>query len=295
MLGLNLRLYGGGAPALDDGTYVVALLGQSNMVGRASFDNGPTHPADAMQWGRETPDNGTIIPASIPLQHRDPEPGDMGPDIGFARRWLAMRPGATLVMVPSADGGTSLQSGFWQKGGTGFEDAVARINAAMAASPDASFLGFLWHQGESDAGYAAYQTDLDQMIADFRNDVAAAGPSTPFVLGGLLPAWTSGVPDREVIQTTISQTPSRVDHTAIASSDGLTSSDGLHFDPASLRTLGERYVSALFLAAASQGNVPLATGTIPDQTDFITTDSGSQTGPEAPAALGHIPDQEDTI
>ena len=217
----------------------------------------------------------------------------MGLDIAFSQGWLAMYPGAALVLVPAADGGTSLTSGAWQKGGALYQDAVARTNAAMAALPEATFAGFLWHQGESDEGNGSYQTQLDQMIADMRGDVAAADATTPFVLGALSPDWVAGVPDREAIQATILDTPNRGGHTAVASAAGLSVFDGLHFNAASLRTFGSRYVNALGLASAGQGGVPLVSGQIPDQTDYIETGAGS--GPPPPQAVGTIPDQTDEL
>lgn len=223
----------------------------------------------------------------------------MGLDITFASAWLATRPGASLVLVPAADGGTSLSSGYWQKGGAGFEDAVARINTLMAAQPGFTFAGVLWHQGESDAGNPDYQTQLDQMIADLRTDIAAATVQTPFVLGQLAPSWVAGNLDRQAIQDTISDTPARVGNTSVVAATGLTAlPDGLHFDAPSLRTLGTRYASALATAAANLGQsllgpaVPQAVGAIPDQTDVLP-EEGSAIAP--PITTGTIPDQTDTV
>lgn len=293
MLGLSLGIGWTGTAALE-GTFVFTLIGQSNMVGRAAFDGGSIHPSGTLQWGRAVPNDGVVIPAVHPLDHHDPNAGEMGLDIAFTQGWSAMHPGADLVLVPAADGGSSLGTGAWQVGGALYQDAVARTNAAMAALTDATFAGFLWHQGESDAGNAGYQAQLDQMIAGLRADVTAADATTPFVLGALSPGWVAGVAAHETIQTTILDTPNRVSHTAVASSTGLTGpGDAIHFDAASLRTLGSRYLAALALAGAGQGAVPLATGTIPDQTDTIETQTGS--GPQPPQAVGTIPDQTDEL
>lgn len=298
MLGFGLGWQWARPRALE-GTFVIALMGQSNMVGRAPFDSGSTHPAGVLQLGRQAPNTGSLIPASIPLEHIDPASGQMGLDISFSEGWMATQPGAELVLVPGADGGTSLSSGFWRKGGAGFEDSVQRINTLLAANPDLIFAGFLWHQGESDAGNASYQAQLDQMIADLRTDVIAAGPETPFVLGQLAPDWVAGSAPREAIQDIISDTPSRVGHTAVVSSAGLgVLADGVHFDAASLRVLGSRYVTALALAGAGAGvaltgpSAPQAVGTIPDQTDVV---AAGAPGPAAPEAIGTIPAQSDTV
>lgn len=281
------------------GSHVFALLGQSNMIGRAPFDGGGVHPADVRQYGRAGADDGVLVPASVPLQHVDAAAGQMGLDITFAQSWLATRPGTDLVLMPGADGGTSLGSGYWQKGGAGYEDAVARINALMAAEPEAVFAGFLWHQGESDTGNGSYAAQLDQMIADFRADVVAATAETPVVLGQLSPSWVAGNVGREAVQNTISDTPARVDYTAVASAQGLAVlPDGIHLDAPGLRSLGTRYASALAVAASNLGQsqlgpaAPQAIGIIPDQTDLVES-PGQTLAP--PAAAGIIPDQSDTV
>ena len=302
MLGFSLGLSWTRARSVE-GTFVIALLGQSNMVGRAPYDGGSQHPGSTLQLGREEPNPGVIIPASVPLEHLDPKPQDMGLDIAFAQAWSAQNPGAELVLTPEAQGGTGLVTGHWRKGGFCYDSAVARINALMAAEPDFTFMGFLWHQGEADAGNAQYQAQLDQMIADFRTDVAVAGPETPFVLGQMSPDWVMGNTDRQTIQDIISDTPSRVGHTAVVSSAGLTVvADGVHFDAASLRALGARYAGALPKATAGTGQPitgpqpPIATGTIPDQTDTVEEDSNNGPSPvQPPAAQGTIPDQQDTV
>ena len=274
-----------------DGTFVIALLGQSNMVGRARFDKGPAHPRGTLQLGRTPPDDGVPVPATVPLDHRNENSGDMGLDVGFAQAWAAQNPGAVLVLAPEAEGSTALGTGHWQKGGACYDAAVARLNGLFAANPDVMLAGFLWHQGESDAGNPQYAAQLDRTIADLRADVTAAGPETPFVLGQLAAPWVAGGADRQAVQDIISDTPARLAHTAVVSSAGLAVlPDGVHFDAASLRTLGARYASALPQAMAGTAQpltgpvAPVAVGTIPDQTDPVEDTGGAQTGlrPDAP-------------
>ena len=299
MLNLGLGLSWARSRSVE-GTFVIALLGQSNMVGRAPFDGGSLHPAGTRQLGRTPPNPGALIPAQHPLEHLDPDAGDMGLDISFAQAWSAQNPGGELVFAPEAQGSTGLGSGHWQKGGDGYNSAVGRLNALMTANPDFIFAGFLWHQGEADVGNAQYAAQLDQMIIDLRTDVAAASPESPFVLGQLSHEWVSGNANRLAIQDAISDTPARVSHTAVVSGAGLTTlGDGLHFDAPSLRSLGSRYASALPLAGAGTGQsilgpaAPSAIGTIPDQTDQAEETTSS--GPTPPGLQGIIPDQTDPV
>jgi hypothetical protein len=240
-------------------TVVWALLGQSNMVGRAVYDGLGGHPAGVLQWGRVGAADGTLIPAVHPLAHWDPSGTNIGPDIGFADAWTAANPDDTLVYMPGADGGTGFSDARWRVGDDLYADAVARINALFTANPGFEFGGFLWHQGEKDTGQtpAFYQPLLDAMIAGLRSEVTVAGPTTPFVLGQMVEAYYVGSAGREAIQAVIDDTPNRVAYTAVASSAGLADKgDALHFGAAAQRTLGDRYHAAALAAAAGVTTAP---------------------------------------
>lgn len=244
-------------------THVFALLGQSNMVGRAPFDGGPKWPARTFQIGRSGGDAGQVIPAqnpadgpaaSRPLRHVNPTYGEMGLDMQFAIDYLADKPNVTLVLIPGAQGGTGFSTNHWNKGDARYDNTVRQINDALAANPGFQFRGFLWHQGESDTGIpGTYAGLLDQMIADLRSDVSAAGSTTPFILGGLTPGVSA---QYDAITALIAATPARVAHTAFVDASDLARVDATHFDAASLRTLGSRYNSALSLAAANAPGLP---------------------------------------
>ncbi|MEM8792721.1 MAG: sialate O-acetylesterase [Pseudomonadota bacterium] len=282
-LGLGPRLKTGLPGIGVPGPRVFLMIGQSNMIGRRAFDGGAPHPAGVLQWGRAAPNDGILIPASNPLEHVNPTPGHMGLDITFSIDYVDANPENTLILVPAAQGGASLQSGTWMKGGARYEDAVARANLAVAAMPGARFAGFIWHQGESDAGNASYQAQLDQVIADFRQDVDGADIA-PFVLGTFSGGYVGTDPERIAIRDIIADTPNRVSRTAVVDAADLTVYDGIHFDAVSLRLLGERYFDAF---ASLVVIPPVAIGSIPDQTDL--------TALTPPVTVGSIPDQTDSV
>jgi hypothetical protein len=244
-------------------THVFLIAGQSNATSRAAFDGGGDWPANVRQWSR-SPDKGgptfvtdnpdqTLVPAVRPLDHHtQPQAGGMGFALQFSIDYLAQNPEVDLVLIPAAWGGTGFHDNRWNPGDDLFEDAVGRSNAVMAANPDFLFQGILWHQGESDAGTSsaatAHASALDAMIAAMRGAIAAADDNTPFVLGGLVPSWVVADTNRQTVQAGIEATPNRVAHTAYASSSGLITPDGIHFDAASMRSLGARYVEALNVA-----------------------------------------------
>ena len=243
-------------------THAFALLGQSNMIGRAAFDGGAKWPEGTLQIGRGGTNEGQIIPAlnptdgpttSRPLEHFNATPGDMGLDIEFAIDYLADKPNVTLLFIPCAQGATGFSDNSWNPGDWLYNNTVTRINAALSANPTVLFKGFLWHQGETDAGIpGTYAGLLDSMITSVRRDVVAAGPATPFILGGL----AAGNAARDVITGIIAATPGRVSYTAFAPTADLGLTDANHFDAASLRLLGSRYQAALATAAANQPGLP---------------------------------------
>ncbi|WP_299733775.1 sialate O-acetylesterase [uncultured Tateyamaria sp.] len=234
-------------------TRVLALMGQSNMVGFAPFDGGAAYPGGVLQVarsGRASGGNsGDIVAAQTLLDHYDGDPSFMGPALQFAIDYAAAHPNDTLLLVPDAKGATGLAAGQWTKGGFYYDTAVARVNAVLADNPTFEFCGILWHQGESDAGSAgdaaAYATRLDTMIADMRTDITGADADTPFIAGGMVPDWVAADANRQTVQAALSDTPNRVSRAGFADSAGLSPlPDGIHFDAAALRSLGSRYFTA---------------------------------------------------
>ena len=249
-------------------THVFLLAGQSNMVGRATWDNGAAPNAErtfqiARTGALSGAANGEVIAWAHPLDHwATVYAGQMGLDTQFAIDYLAANPNVTLVFVPGARGATGFGSGtyFWGAGNNLSNDAIARTNAYLAANPKAVFKGILWHQGETDGDKgtsgAAYQAVLDTQLAAFRNGIDGAG-NAPIVVGELGTfALNAG---RLPLQDVISAAPNRIARSACVSSAGLShGGDNLHFNAAALRVLGSRYCVAL--AAAAANTTPTATG-----------------------------------
>lgn len=241
------------APARE--THVFLIAGQSNAMSRVPFDGGADWPAGVFQYGRFAPNDGVLIPARRPLEHwSQPVAGGIGWALQFSIEYRAANPDIDLVLVPAALGGTGFSDNRWNPGDDLYADAVARVNALMAVRPEFSFRGILWHQGEADsftaADAAAHQGALEAMIAAMRTDIAAAGPQTPFVAGGMVPALVAASADRQRVQANLESLGSRVAHTAHAASTGLSAiADGVHFNAAAMRVLGSRYLAGLAEAA----------------------------------------------
>ena len=224
-------------------THVFLLAGQSNMVGRATFDGGAGYPSGTLQYPKATGFNSNYTDTStigaVPqLLHWDPDPADMGLAIDFATNYIASNSNTRIVFIPAADGGTGFVNNNWNPGDPQYDHAVDATNALMAANPTWVFKGILWHQGERDQTNSNFANQFYLMIQSMREDITVADQETPFILGELVPGGTNTTPLNTGV---LSDTPTFNYETALVSSAGLTAFDNLHFDAASLRTFGFRY------------------------------------------------------
>ena len=249
------------APGYD----VVLLIGQSNMSGYGAYlvPGFDTTDPRIQQWTRAN----ALALASDPLQHPDApfNAGRIGPGMSFARSYLKTLPSTRKVLlVPAAFAGTGFSGLRWNPGNDLFEDALLRVNAALASDAENCLAAILWSQGESDVGRmtaTGYQAALDAMIKALRTRIAASAgaDAAPFVLGQFSPDWVGTTPsaDQQAILGVINATPTRQRYTAVVSTAGLTSNvtqglDGaIHLDAASHRIYGVRFQEAVVTANAN--------------------------------------------
>jgi hypothetical protein len=265
-LGLGVLPVGGGFTGPPT---AFIMLGQSNMVGKGYADGLGDHPAGIMQVARNGKISGgatgAVVQAVSPLDHYTPAIGEQGLDLGLTSAWLAVNPATSILYIPGAAGSTGFAAGQWVVGGLYYNNAISQANTYFAANPDTVLGGIMWHQGEHSIanGYTKtyHMEKLDAMIAGLRNNITAATDETPFIVGQLLEAYVAANgATGAAIQAAITETPDRVPYTALVSSSSLVGrGDGLHFDAASLRTMGGRYYDAL---AVAQANAPVESGAL---------------------------------
>ena len=165
---------------------LVVLAGQSNMAGRGTIDpeNNKPHPRVVMLNAK-----GEWVPCVDPI-HYDIGKSGVGPGKAFAEALADSDPSIVVGVVPTAVGGTSIQS--WARGAVSpkgggkwkpYDDMVARTKKAQEQG---TLAAILWHQGESDRmrrnGYL-YQCRFPDMIDRYRKEVGAEG--VPLIVGGL--------------------------------------------------------------------------------------------------------------
>lgn len=223
-------------------------LGQSNEVGEGTPISGTIDIGGPNNFQYTT--LGAIIAASDPLS--GPETGSVGHLNAFARDYYIPNRGNKTLLVQCSVGGTSFAGGNWNPGNAVYEAAVTRMNAAMASAPGNLLKGVLWLLGENDmaAGTtaAAYISDFQAMIADFRSRVTGAA-NVPIVLGGLLPAYVNmQTAPQQLMQTNgIAVMPSHVSKCGYADS----------FNPTPLPGLGDNtHYSAIGQRGYADGVTP---------------------------------------
>ncbi len=222
---------------------IYLLIGQSNMAGRGPIeaeDEGEIEGCELFNFSE------AWEPATNPLNQystirKDLDQQQLNPGYGFALRMREVRPGITLGLVVNARGGTNISE--WEKGTTYYNEAIRRARAAREGGAG-RLAGILWHQGESNSSQTnSYMDRLAALIADFRADLG--DPDLPFVIGQLeRDDTTVEVKDRPLNDVLV-LLPAMVPNTACATTEGLTTLDGTHFDSASQRELGRRYADAL--------------------------------------------------
>lgn len=250
-------------------TRVSILVGQSQMVGHATFDSGAVYPVGTLQYTQ----SGLFEATPVALDFVSGNSGTMGISLQAAIDEKATKPNIISILVPCAINASGFSNNEWNKGDPSYELAVARANAVMAFYPDAE-LAIYWHQGETDEGIAAtYAATLDQMISDMRADITAADATTPFILGGLSPDFIGVDADRISVNDQISDTPNRVGYTAVSYSGDLDTFDNLHFDAPSTRLLGSRYFLNLGSATVDGDSVYPA----PDVPTNLAASAGDST------------------
>ncbi|XP_044966168.1 probable carbohydrate esterase At4g34215 isoform X2 [Hordeum vulgare subsp. vulgare] len=167
---------------------IFLLSGQSNMAGRGGVHQ--------RRWDGVVPPECAPDPSILRLsaslaweEAHEPLHADIdttktcgvGPGMAFARAILPelQPPGTAGVgLVPCAVGGTAIRE--WARGEHLYEQMVRR---ARAATECGEIEAVLWYQGESDAESdaetAAYQGNVERLIANIRADLGM--PHLPFI------------------------------------------------------------------------------------------------------------------
>ena len=216
---------------------IMLLIGQSNMAGR-----GLPNEVDPIADGRiETFRDDQWQAAAEPL-HNDKKTAGVGLSMSCASAYLEAFPQARVGLVPAAVGGTPLSR--WMPGEDLYERA---LGIAQEALKGGKLKAIFWHQGETDAQTLELAQSYGQRLAEMVSALRQALDATnvPFIVGGLgdfladHPTCVHYGLVNDALQNL------NVDRCGFASAAGLGEFDGIHFNSAALRLLGQRYATEL--------------------------------------------------
>jgi hypothetical protein len=177
-----------------------------------------------------------------------------------------------VLIVPVAHGATGFDGGTagytWTPDSVAqpvnlYANLVAQANAAIAAAGaygTTRVLAVLWNQGEDNTAMTAsqYAAQLDTLINRVRTDVTGAGPTTPFIVGEMVPEWWAA--NSTNVNSAHRETPSRRQYTAFARGITGANQDSLiHYNAIGARAMGRSMYRALARARANHtGSAPVA-------------------------------------
>ncbi|AWB65141.1 hypothetical protein C2869_01195 [Saccharobesus litoralis] len=214
---------------------IYLLIGQSNMAGRAPIPAEPPLTEDQHLVAAKAfvlNGEGQMIPAQHPLNlystiRKKVSMQKAGPGLSFARTMLHNQTANKIGLVVNARGGTKIEQ--WCDDCQYYKDAIAR---AKLATRYGTLKGILWLQGESDVKQPkGYLEKLSDLVGRLRQDLAL--PHIPFV--------AAQVYQMPAINQQIAQLPNWVENTGVVSTHDLHAPDKLHFDFASVETIGRRF------------------------------------------------------
>ena len=181
--------------------------------------------------------------------------------LSFAREYLRshLQPGRKLLILRSAVGGTGFLDNRWGMTDDLYLRMMEMIRTALAMNPANRLVGFLWHQGETDAIFQAsfdlHYANLSRLLTSVRETFSV--PALPFIAGDFVQHWKNDnlsicTPVVDAIRAVCRDLPA----CAFVETDGLLSNtqepyykpeemdDSIHFSRRALYTLGQRYFHA---------------------------------------------------
>jgi hypothetical protein len=168
----------------------------------------------------------------------------VGPGDYFARAIAAAFPEDTILLVPNAIAGVSID--VFQPGQQAYNSIVTR---ARMAQERGEISGIIFHQGESDCespqSQATWPGRVNTVVTQLRSDLGMG--NAPFVAGELI--YTRGC--SRTMNPVINSLPNLIANSAVVSANGNFAAvqgdnyNDIHFELAGQRELGRRYGAAM--------------------------------------------------
>lgn len=236
---------------------IVLMAGQSNMGGKGSITTlTSTHPslaapqADVQFYYNSNDVVHDTANESTWVTLRPGGGQQFGPEVTFGRTVADALPSHNLALIKSYYGGTNLSNHWNAPSGFAyviFKDTVtAALTKLTTAGHTYTITGVLWTQGESDANgtrtTAQYEADLNELIADVRNNY---GANLPFFISRLADTQTHvSMTAKADIRLAQENVAAADPYAFLIDTDGFSVGDTLHFSTAGQISLGTAFGEA---------------------------------------------------
>ena len=227
--------------------YIYILAGQSNMAGRGLVQPQDTVPSPHVL---ALDKNNEWVYAKEPLHYYEPERTGLDCGLSYGKKLSGLYgKDITIGLVPCAVGGSSIEQ--WL-GDSTYRDISLYSNLIKKAKLAAQYgiiKGILWHQGESNAGYASYKNfpqKLQSFFTKLRNDLG--NPDLPVYAGELASFLNKrSNPFADSVNSDLQQLSVTMKNFYVIKTNDLTPKpDSIHFNSTSQRIMGERFALQVY-------------------------------------------------
>lgn len=221
-----------------DKIWIFIMAGQSNMAGR-----GVVAPDDTLSHPQILSINryNEIMVAKEPLHFYEPSLTGLDCGVSFAREVIRHQPAITILLIPTAVGGSSSNEWLGDSLHRGVKLLTNFRERLEQAKKYGTIKGILWHQGESDTEpglIPGYEDRLQKLFTRLRS---YCGNATLPVLIGELGSFSQNQANWNLINESIHRYASGDKNAFVVDTKDLKSKeDKIHFDSEGQRVMGRR-------------------------------------------------------
>ena len=175
--------------------------------------------------------------------------------LSFAREYIKsgrLEKGRKILIIRSAVGGTGWADHRWGMTEDLYLKMMEMIKSATKLNPGNKLAAFIWHQGETDAGFPrdTHYNHLKELVESVRNVYKC--PDLPFIAGDFVHEWKNeNLAITEPVIQAIKDVCNDIGHAAFIETAELHSNnqdtgcgDIIHFSREALNQLGVKYFNA---------------------------------------------------
>ena len=173
----------------------------------------------------------------------------------FSKKYMEsgkLQSGRKILIIRAAQPSVGFQTGHWGVKAPLHKQMIQMTDYAISLNPKNKLIGFLWHQGETDAVEGNPPENYKKQLLTMVIDVRKRYGNIPFIAGDFVNEWKSlNLELCEQIINVIKEVIAEVKNSAFIETVDLLSNnqvvkneDNIHFSKEALHILGERYFEA---------------------------------------------------